>query len=175
MTATLWELMKKNVHFFGQQQYQEALEEIKTELCKAQIISYYVIEPNTTTIFQCDVSTLGVEACIRQINERGAEKIVGMVSRCLIPTESRYSNIEKECLAVTYGLQKFDYFRLGWKLTVETDYSPFKRIFEKNQSVTLSRFQWFILKCLKFDIKVKYKPRKTIPVADALSRVLHWE
>ena len=100
--------MKKNVHFLWQQ-YQEALEEIKTELCKAQIISY----SNTTTIFQCDISILGVEAGIRQINESGAEKIVGMVSRCLIPTESRYSNIEKECLAVTYGLQKFEYFLLG--------------------------------------------------------------
>ena len=104
--------MKKNVHFLWPQQHQEALEEIKTELCKAQIISYYVIDPNTTTIFQCDVSTLGMEAWIRQINERGAEKIVRMVSRCLIPTESRYSNIEKECLAVTYGLQKFEYFLL---------------------------------------------------------------
>ena len=41
--------------------------------------------------------------------------------------------------------------------------------------MTLSRFQWFILKCLKFDIQVKYKPRKTIPVADALSRVCFTE
>ena len=73
--------MKKNVQFLWQQQYQEALEEIKTELCKAQIMSYYVIAPNTTTIFQCDVSTLGVEIWIRQINERGDGKIVGMVSR----------------------------------------------------------------------------------------------
>ena len=104
--------MKKNVHFLWQQQHQEALEEIKTELCKTQIISFYVIDPNTT-IFQCDVSTLGVEVWIRQINERGAEKIVGMVSRCLIPTESRYSNIEKGSLAITYGLQKFEYFLLG--------------------------------------------------------------
>ena len=94
--------MKKNVHFLWQQQHQEALEETKTELCKAQIIRYYVIDPNTTTIFQCYVSTLGVEAWIRQINERVAEKIVGMVSRCLIPTESRYSNIEKECLVVIW-------------------------------------------------------------------------
>ena len=110
--------MKKNVHFLWKQHHQEALEEIKTELCKAQIISYYVIDPNTTTIFQCDVSNLGVEAWIRPINERGAEKIVGMVSRCLIPTESRYSNIEKESLAVNKNLN-ISYW--GEKLTAETD------------------------------------------------------
>ncbi len=91
--------MKKNVHFLWQQ-HQEAPKEIKTELFKAQIISY----SNPTTIFQCDIIILGVEAGIRQINESGAEKIVGMVSRCLIPTESRYSNIEKESLAVNKNL-----------------------------------------------------------------------
>lgn len=34
-----------------------------------------------------------------------------------------------------------------------------------------SRLQRFILKCLRFDIQVQYRPEKTIPVADALLRV----
>ena len=62
-----------------------------------------------------------------------------------------------------------------WGETVETDYSPLEQIFEKNQSLTLSRFQWFIIKYLIFDIQVKYKLRKTIPVANALSRVCFTE
>lgn len=36
------------------------LEAIKTELCKTRIISYYDTDPNTTTILQCDASTLDV-------------------------------------------------------------------------------------------------------------------
>lgn len=74
MTASLRELVKKNVHFLWQQHHQDALEAIKTELCRAQIISYYDTDPNTTTILQCDASTLGVGAWIRQINHMGAEK-----------------------------------------------------------------------------------------------------
>uniref|UniRef100_A0A3P9IWF8 Reverse transcriptase/retrotransposon-derived protein RNase H-like domain-containing protein n=1 Tax=Oryzias latipes TaxID=8090 RepID=A0A3P9IWF8_ORYLA len=61
--------------------HQQALDDIKKELCTKQLISYYDPDPNTVTILQCDASTL--------------EKIVGMASRCLSPTESRYSNIEK--------------------------------------------------------------------------------
>ena len=57
-----------------QQHHQEALEEIKTELCKAQIIIYHDIDPNTTTILQCDASTLGVVAWIRRIKQRCAKK-----------------------------------------------------------------------------------------------------
>lgn len=74
MTASLRELIKKNVHFVWQQHHQDALKAIKTELCRAQIISYYHTDPNTTTILQCDASSLGVGAWIRQINHIGAEK-----------------------------------------------------------------------------------------------------
>ena len=83
-----------------QQHHQEAFEEIKTELYKAQIIIYYDINPNTTTILQCDASTLIVGAWIRQINQRCAEKTVGMVSRWLTPTEPRYSKIESVWLSL---------------------------------------------------------------------------
>ena len=44
----------------------------------------------------------------------------------------------------------------------------------KSSRKTLLKYQpdfRFLLRCLKFDITVKYKPGKSIPVADALSRV----
>ena len=94
-----------------------------------------------------------------------------MASRCLTPTESRYSNIERECLAVLFDLKKFEYYLLGRKVLVETHHSPLEQIFKKNLSEVPSRLQRFILRCLKFDIQVQYKPGRTIPVADALSRV----
>jgi len=47
-----------------------------------------------------------------------------MAFRSLTEAESRYSNIERECLAVTYGLEKFEYYLLGRSVTVETDHSP---------------------------------------------------
>ena len=170
MTAPLWELMKKNVYFLWQQQHQEALEEIKTELCKAQIINYcHRPQFNNNISMWCQYPWCGGmdktdqrKRCWKNsrngIKLSHSDRVKVLQHRKRVPG----SHIQP---------QKFEYFLLGWKLTVETDYSPLEQIFEKNQSLTLSRFQWFILKCLKFDIQVKYKPRKTIPVADALSRV----
>uniref|UniRef100_A0A3P9IEN6 Reverse transcriptase/retrotransposon-derived protein RNase H-like domain-containing protein n=1 Tax=Oryzias latipes TaxID=8090 RepID=A0A3P9IEN6_ORYLA len=106
LAAPLRELNKKNVHFRWEHHHQQALDDIKKELCTKQLISYYDPDPNTVTILQCDASTLGLGAWIRQIDQHGQEKIVGMASRCLSPTESRYSNIERECLAVMFGLEK---------------------------------------------------------------------
>ena len=94
-----------------------------------------------------------------------------MALRSLTDTEKRYSDIERECLAVVFGLKKFEYFLHGREVIVETNHSPLEQIFKKNIAEAPARLQRFLLRCLKFDITVKYKPGKSIPVADALSRV----
>ena len=94
-----------------------------------------------------------------------------MASRALTDTESRYSNIERECLAVVFGLEKFEYYLYGRKVIVETDYSPLEQIFKKIIAEAPAILQRLLLRCMKFDITVRYKVGKSIPVADALSRV----
>ena len=89
------ELLKKNIQFKWKVHHQTALDRIKKELCTSQVISYYDPDYNTETILQCDASTLGRGAWIRQIDSKGEEKIVGKASKCLAPTKTRYSNIER--------------------------------------------------------------------------------
>ena len=171
LTAPLRELTKKNVHFKWEKHHQAALDKIKEELCKAKVVSYYDPNPETPTILQTDASQVGLGAWIRQIDSNGNEKIVAMASRSLTQAESRYSNIERECLGVLFGLEKFEYYLLGRKVQVETDHSPLEQIFKKNIAEAPARLQRMLLRCLKFDIDVKYKKGKDIPMADALSRV----
>ena len=91
--------------------------------------------------------------------------------QCPKETESRYSNIERECLAVMFGLEKFEYYLFGRHTLVETDHSPLQQIFKKNIAEAPARLQRLLLRCMKFDIEVKYRRGETIPVADALSWV----
>ena len=173
LTSPLRELTKKHVHFSWEPHHQQALDEIKQELCLSKLISYYDPDPTTPTILQCDASQTGIGAWLRQLDSQGNEHIVAVASRSLTEAESRYSNIERECLAVTYGLEKFEYYLLGRSVTVETDHSPLEQIFKKNINEAPSRLQRLLLRCLRFDIHVQYKQGRSIPVADALSRVCH--
>ena len=91
---------------------------------------------------QCDASQAGLGPWLRQVDATGNERIVAMASSSLTDAESRYSNIERECLAVMSNIAK----------------AP-------------TRLQRLLLRCLKFDIEVKYRRGENIPVADALSRV----
>ena len=113
LAAPLRELTKKGVHFVWEDRHQAALESIKKELCKVKILSYYDSDPNTKTVLQCDASQLGLGAWLRQVGDNGEEKIVAMCSRSLRDAETRYSNIERECLAVKFGLEKFEYYLMG--------------------------------------------------------------
>ena len=70
-----------------------------------------------------------------------------------------------------FGLEKFEYYLLGRHTLVETDHSPLEQIFKKNITEAPARLQRLLLRCMKFDIEVRYRRGETIPVADALSRV----
>ena len=96
---------------------------------------------------------------------------MAMASRAVTDTESRYSNIERECLAVVFGLEKFEYYLYGRKVIVETDHSPLEQIFKKNIAEAPARLQRLLLRCMKFNITVRYKAGKSIPVVDTLSRI----
>ena len=170
LTAPLRELLKKGIHFQWEERHQQALDVIKKELCKATALWYYDPSPTTTTILQCDASIQGLGAWLRQVDREGNERIVAMCSRSLTASETRYSNIERECLGVQYGLEKFEYYLMGRHTLLGTDHAPPADI-QKNIAEAPARLQRMLLRCLKFDVEIVYKPGPTIPVADALSRV----
>ena len=96
-----------------------------------------------------------------------------MASRPLTEAESRYSNIEHVCLAITYRLEQFDYYLVGQGVTGETDHTPLEHIFKKSTNEAPSRLQRLILRCLRLDVHIQYNHGISIPVANALSRVCH--
>ena len=167
MTVPLRELTRKHAVFKWEPTHQTAFNNIKKELCSAQIISYYDPNPETKTILQVDASQGGLGAWIRQVDGNGHEHIVAMASRSLTGTETRYSNIERECLAVTFGLDKFEYYLQG-RHTL-TDHAPLEQIFKKNIAESPLRLQKMLVKCLRFDKEVQYKKGQLIPLADGLS------
>ena len=62
-----------------------------------------MLHPEDELTIQCDASEKGLKAAIQQRGEP-----VAFASRALTDTESRYSQIEKELLAVVFALDKFE-------------------------------------------------------------------
>lgn len=97
---------------------------------------------------------------------------VAFASRSLSPTESRYAQIEKEALALTWAAERFEaYLRGGLEVQFETDHKPLLTLLGKSPLHLLPpRIQRFRMRLMRFMFKVEYVPGKKLVLADALSR-----
>ena len=59
-------------------------------------------------------------------------KPVMFASRALTGRERNYQNLERECLATIWGMEKFHYFLYGKQFTLETDQKPLVSIYRKH-------------------------------------------
>lgn len=75
---------------------------------------------------QCDASMHGLGACLMQDGHP-----VAYASRSLTPTEVQDAQIEKELLAIVFGMEKFETYLYGRKVLVESDHKPLEAIFKK--------------------------------------------
>eukprot|EP00731_Ephydatia_muelleri_P014607 Em0008g327a len=64
----------------------------------------------------------------------GREHPVAFVSRTLAPTEKNYSQLDKEGLAIIFGVEKFHNILFGRQLTIFTDHKPLKHLFGKDNA-----------------------------------------
>ncbi|XP_062572464.1 uncharacterized protein K02A2.6-like [Saccostrea cucullata] len=97
------------------------------------------------------------------------DKPVAYGSRALTETQQRYSQIEKETLAILYGCTKFHDYVYGHSVLVESDHKPLESIFKKPVLSSPPRLQRVVLALEKYDIQVVYKPAKKMFLADHLS------
>ena len=82
-------------------------------------------------VLRTDASGVGVAAVLLQEND-GKLYPVGYASRKLNLTEARYPIIEKECLAVVWGIKRFKLYLAGRRFTLQTDHKPLKYLKDQN-------------------------------------------
>ena len=97
---------------------------------------------------------------------------IALASRALTDTETRYSQIGKELLAVVFGLENFYQYTYGQDVTVQSDHKPLEIIMNKPLHTAPKRLQRMLLRLHKYSTKLEYHPVKEmhLHVADTLSR-----
>ena len=144
----------------------QAFTTLKTRLCSSPVLQ----SPDFTKRFlvQVDASAVGLGAVLAQ-GEPGEERPVLYLSRKLLPRETRYSTIEKECLAMKWALDSLRYYLLGREFDLDTDHRAltwFQSMKDRNARVT----RWY-LALQPFRFHIRHKAGKQNITADYLSRL----
>jgi hypothetical protein len=89
----------------------------------------------------------------------------------MTPTEQRYTQIEKEALAITWACDRFADYLVGLKFHVETDHKPLVPLLGARRLDELpNRVQRFRMRMLRYHFTISLVPGKYQIMADTLSR-----
>nr|CAX83692.1 Gap-Pol polyprotein [Schistosoma japonicum] len=171
--APLNHLLGKNVKWNWTQQCQTAFDGLKKLLTSNLLLTHY--DPKVPIIVAADASSYGVGAVILHKFPIGNEKAIMHASKTLTPTEKRYSQIEKEALAIVFAVRRFHKMVYGRHFTILTDNKPLMAVFGSKAGVPVhfaNRLQRWALTLLGYDFDIQYKKSEDFGQADVLSRLI---
>ena len=109
-TKSIRDLLHKGNQWTWGSEQQKAFEQIKSDLSRAPVLALY--DPNKETKVAADASSFGLGGVILQLQPDNSWRPVSFISRAMMPTETRYAQIEKEALVLTWACER------SWEYTV---------------------------------------------------------
>lgn len=163
----LRKLLEKDIAWQWNPEQEKAFQHLKSVLTTHPVLQYY--DPELPIRISSDASQNGLGAVILQCSD-STWKPVAYASRALTAAETRYAQIEKELLSITFACERFHQFIYGSTVEAETDHKPLISIFRKSLNDCPLRVQRLLLRVQKYDLRVTYTPGKYLVAADTLSR-----
>ena len=107
----------QDTEFNWMEEQENAFREVKCLVTTTPVIYYY--DPKFELEIQCDTSKKGLGAALLQ---RG--KLITYKSRALTEIEQRYTQNEKEMLAIVFSLGKFNQYTYRRHVKIQSDHKP---------------------------------------------------
>ena len=104
----------------------------------------------------------------------GSNRPIASASQILNTHQQNYSQLDKEALAIIFGLERFRLYLDGRQFTIQSDHKPLQHILGPRSAVpTLAaqRLQRWAIILSAFRHELQYIPGERNTVADALSRL----
>lgn len=167
----LYALLQKDKKWVWSAKEEKAFAESKSLLTQASVLTFY--DPKKPLGLVCDASPYGVGAVLFHV-VNGEERPIAYASRTLSKAESGYAHIEKEALAVIFGIKRFHKYLYGREFTIYSDHLPLEGLLGQTkpiQQMAAARMQRWMLVLAAYRYKWVYRKGAQVANADALSRL----
>ena len=109
--SPLYSLLQKTTPWSWGKPQQSAFQETKAHLTSEKLLTHY--GPSKELLLSYDVSPYGIGAVLSHPTKDGTDQPIAFVSRSLSQAEKGYAHLDKEGLAIVYGVKKFDQYLYG--------------------------------------------------------------
>ena len=170
--SPLYRLLQSSTKWSWGAEQATAFQKVKSMLTSDSILVHF--DPDKELLLSCDASPYGVGAVLSHKLEDGQEKAIAFASRSLAPAEKNYSQLEKEGLAVIFGVKRFHQYLFGRNFTIYSDHKPLHHLFRETNAIPAmasARIQRWVLTLGAYNYSIMYKAGKLNANADLLSRL----
>ena len=117
------DLLRKNKRWEWTDECSQAVNTAKQLLTTSNLLTHYDPSLSLPLRLPADASQYGLGAVIPHVLPDGEGRPIAFTSRSLSQSECNYSQIDKEALALIYGIRKFHNYLFGRKFTLVTDHN----------------------------------------------------
>lgn len=172
LLAPLYLLLQKKTKWQWTETQEKAFQECKTLLTSAPLLMHY--DPARELLLSCNAFPYGLGAVLSHVMEDGTERPIAFASRSLAAAERNYAQLEREALAIVFGVKKFHSYLFGRSFTILSDHQPLKHLLGESHaipSMASARIQRWALTLSTYQYTMAYKPGAQHANVDGLSRL----
>ena len=111
----------------------QAFKLAKDKLVSADVLAHY--DSTLPLKLAADASAYGIGAVISHSLPDGTKRPIAFASRTLSASEHNYSQVEKEVLALTFGVKRLHTYLYGRQFTLVTDHKPLRVLHHRPRTI----------------------------------------
>ncbi|GFS01474.1 polyprotein [Elysia marginata] len=131
--TVLYALLGQKQAWQWTQKHQACFVKAKKLLTSDKLLVHF--DPDKPIVLSCDSSPYGLGDVLSHMMSDDREQPIAFASRTLMPAEKNYSQIDKEGLALTFGVKKFHKFIYGRPVVIYTDHKPLLGLLGENKPI----------------------------------------
>ena len=170
--APLYQLLHKDVNWKWTNVEKKAFQASKDLLTSDSLLVHF--NPDFELVLMCDASSYGIGAVLAHRMPDGTERPIGYASRSLSKAQRNYCQLEREALALIFGVKRFHSYLFGHRFELITDHQPLLALLHEHRSTSTqasARVRRWSLFLSAYEYNITFRKTHRHQNADALSRL----